>query len=170
MDPELIVSMRYFTAQEAAPQRSRLTERWVCTFSRFGCLVPFAGFTPRGRRWWIRWAVALVLYAYGVETIQTLRGLDARFSHRFMQIDQIAASLFSLVAIGQIAVARRRPARSASDPDHSSHLHAIYAVRPTCQTVDSCRGAWPLTMCVAAVLVATCCFHLAYKKLQRQSL
>jgi hypothetical protein len=36
--------------------------------------------------------------------------------------------------------------------------------------VDSCRGAWPLTMGVAAVLVATCCFHLAYKKLQRQSL
>lgn len=67
-----------------------------------GCLAQLAGFTPRGRRRWIGWAIGLTLYAYGVETVQTLRGLDPRFSHHFTPLDQVAGTVFGVVAIGLI--------------------------------------------------------------------
>jgi hypothetical protein len=65
--------------------------------------VPFAGFSPRGRRAW-RWAsVALALYSYGVENIQIYRGLDPRFTRAGSAMDNILGTLFGLVALGLIA-------------------------------------------------------------------
>jgi hypothetical protein len=65
--------------------------------------VPLAGFSPRGRKVW-RWSsIALALYAYAVENIQIYRGLDPRFTRIGSAVDNIAGTLFGLVALGLIA-------------------------------------------------------------------
>jgi hypothetical protein len=42
--------------------------------------LPVSGFTDTGRRLWRRWMVAMLIYAFGIETIQQFRGIDPRFS------------------------------------------------------------------------------------------
>lgn len=42
--------------------------------------LPSAGFTDRGRRLWRRWMIGLLIYSFGIETIQQFRGIDPRFS------------------------------------------------------------------------------------------
>ncbi len=42
--------------------------------------LPAAGFTDAGRRLWRRWMIAMLIYGFGIETIQQLRGIDPRFS------------------------------------------------------------------------------------------
>jgi hypothetical protein len=42
--------------------------------------LPMSGFTEGGRRLWRRWMVGLLIYAFGIETIQQFRGIDPRFS------------------------------------------------------------------------------------------
>jgi hypothetical protein len=67
-------------------------------------LVPSAGFTAKGRRRWIGWMIGIFTYSYALETIQTLRGLDPRFTRVGSIPDQIAGGLFALVAIGMIVM------------------------------------------------------------------
>ena len=62
-------------------------------------LVPLTGFSERGRKSWIAWTVALFLYGYTVETVQTFRGLDPRFSKFASPLDQILGLVFFLVAL-----------------------------------------------------------------------
>lgn len=65
-------------------------------------LVPEAGFSEKARRRWIAWTIGIFVYSYSLETIQTLRGLDPRFTRVGSPADQIAGGLFALVAIGMI--------------------------------------------------------------------
>jgi hypothetical protein len=46
-------------------------------------LVPWlnvSGFSETARRRWRTWMVGLLIYAFGIETIQQFRGIDPRFS------------------------------------------------------------------------------------------
>ncbi|MGH7563358.1 MAG: hypothetical protein ACREK5_02915 [Gemmatimonadota bacterium] len=56
--------------------------------------------TPRGRRVWGGFLIALTLYSYGIETLQAFRGLDPRFSRVAGPLDQAAGGLFFLAAVG----------------------------------------------------------------------
>jgi hypothetical protein len=67
-------------------------------------LYPSARFTPRGSRHWIGWTIALFLYGFLLETVQTFRGIDPRFSHVGSLLDGILGSVFGLVAIGFIVL------------------------------------------------------------------
>lgn len=67
-------------------------------------LVPSAGFSEKGRRRWVAWTIGLFTYSYALETIQTLRGLDPRFTRVGAVPDQIAGSLFALVATTMIVM------------------------------------------------------------------
>ncbi len=69
-----------------------------------GFFVPLAEFSGRGLRRWHAWTVGLIAYAYGLETIQTLRGLDPRFTKVGAPWDQILGGVFFLVALGIIAL------------------------------------------------------------------
>jgi hypothetical protein len=113
-----------------------------------GCLVPFAVFTPRGRRWWIQWGVALAIYAYGIETIQTLRGLDPRFSHHFKQLDVIAAALFVLVAAGQIVHFSVLALKLVLRRGEGSRGVVLLAIRYACLAVmvALAAGVWMMVM------------------------
>ena len=62
-------------------------------------LVPSAGFSEKGRRRWIGWMIGIFTYSYSVETIQTLRGLDPRFTRVGSPIDQILGGFFGMAAI-----------------------------------------------------------------------
>ena len=42
--------------------------------------LPASGFTDAGRRLWRRWMMTMLIYSFGIETIQQLRGIDPRFS------------------------------------------------------------------------------------------
>jgi hypothetical protein len=66
--------------------------------------VPSAGFSEKGRRRWIGWTIGLFAYSYALETIQTLRGLDPRFTRVGSVPDQIAGGLFALVATTMIVM------------------------------------------------------------------
>jgi hypothetical protein len=69
-----------------------------------GVLAPLARFSPAGERRWVAAGVAMTLYAYGVETIQQLRGLDPRFSHVAGPVDGLIGGLFALDSLGLIAM------------------------------------------------------------------
>jgi hypothetical protein len=84
-------------------------------------IVPTAGFSEKSRRRWTVWAAAIFAYSYSLETIQTLRGIDPRFTLVGGPIDRITGSIFALVAIGMIAtfvvLARRFFFRDRPDAD-----------------------------------------------------
>ena len=68
-------------------------------FLTLGFFVPLAGFTAQGLRRWSQWTVGLAIYAYGMETVQTLRGLDPRFTKVGPPIDRILGGVFFLAAL-----------------------------------------------------------------------
>ncbi|HUR00315.1 MAG TPA: hypothetical protein VM166_12745 [Gemmatimonadaceae bacterium] len=67
-------------------------------------LFPSSGLTPRGARRWIGWTIALFSYAIVLETVQTFRGLDPRFSRVGSPVDNILGGVFGLNAIGFIVL------------------------------------------------------------------
>lgn len=67
-------------------------------------LVPSAGFSEKGKKRWVRWNIALFTYDYIIETVQTFRGLDPRFSKHGTSWDQIAGGVFFLVALGTLVL------------------------------------------------------------------
>ena len=69
-----------------------------------GFFVPLAGFTTKGLRRWLAWSIGIFVYAYALETIQTLRGLDPRFTKVGTPMDRILGGLFFLAALGVIAL------------------------------------------------------------------
>ena len=69
-----------------------------------GFFVPLANFTAQGLRRWLGWSIAVIIYAYGLETIQTLRGLDPRFTEIGAPVDKILGGVFFLVALGVLAL------------------------------------------------------------------
>ena len=62
-------------------------------------LVPGVGWTRRGRRHWAGLMVGAMVYAYGIETVQAMRGLDPRFSRVAGPVDQALGGVFLLDAI-----------------------------------------------------------------------
>jgi len=69
-----------------------------------GFFLPLAQLTARGLRRWVAWSVGLAIWAYGTETIQTLRGLDPRFTKVGSPLDQILGGVFFLAAVGFIVM------------------------------------------------------------------
>ncbi len=67
-------------------------------------LAPSARFSPRGKRHWVGWNVALFTYGYTLETVQIFRGLDPRFSRHATSLDQILGGVFFLVALGTMVL------------------------------------------------------------------
>lgn len=66
--------------------------------------LPFAGLSTRSRRTWRGLTIAFALYAYLIETVQILRGLDPRFTRAGGAADQILGALLGLVAVGLIVL------------------------------------------------------------------
>jgi hypothetical protein len=62
-------------------------------------LAPGVGWPTSRRRRWTRLLIGLVLFSYGIETLQAFRGLDPRFSRVAGPLDQIAGGVFFLVAL-----------------------------------------------------------------------
>jgi hypothetical protein len=73
-------------------------------FLALGFFVPLAGFSAQGLRRWSQWTVGLAIYAYTTETLQTIRGLDPRFTKVGAPIDRILGGVFFLVALGVVAL------------------------------------------------------------------
>ena len=62
-------------------------------------LAPEAGFTERGQRRWGTALISTTLFAYGMETVQAVRGLDPRFSAVAGPIDQSLGGVFFADAV-----------------------------------------------------------------------
>ena len=73
-------------------------------FLTLGFFVPLAGFTAHALRRWSRWTIGIAIYAYSTETVQTLRGLDPRFTKVGAPLDRIAGGVFFFAALGVIAL------------------------------------------------------------------
>lgn len=61
--------------------------------------LPAAGFTDAARRLWRKWMIGLLIYAFGIETVQQLRGIDPRFSQA-EPASQIFGAIFFAAALG----------------------------------------------------------------------
>lgn len=84
-------------------------------------VLPLAPFTLRGRRRWVRWMVGLSLFSFGVETIQSLRGLDPRFSNIAGPIDLAIGGIFFGAAIAILVlflILMRSFFQPGAIPDH----------------------------------------------------
>ncbi len=66
--------------------------------------LPAAGLRREGRRNWLAVMAVSTTYAYAIESVQVLRGLDPRFSRVAGPVDQAAGGLFFLAACVIIAL------------------------------------------------------------------
>jgi hypothetical protein len=62
-------------------------------------LATEVGWTERGRRLWGGLLVVLLLYLFGIETVQAFRGLDPRFTVAGTSTDQLLGGVFFLAAL-----------------------------------------------------------------------
>jgi hypothetical protein len=96
-----------------------------------GFFVPLAQFSSPGLRRWLVPVVGFTLYGYAIETIQTLRGLDPRFTRAGGSADVIAGIVFGVLAIlliGAFVVLIVKLARRGTDgPDGLVLLAFRYA-------------------------------------------
>jgi hypothetical protein len=69
-----------------------------------GFIAPLAHFSASGERRWVGVSVGVALYAYALETVEQLRGLDPRFSRAAGPVDSLVGSTFVLVALGLIVM------------------------------------------------------------------
>jgi hypothetical protein len=67
-------------------------------------ILPLARFSRAGQRLWIGLSIGMTLYAYGMETIQQLRGVDPRFTHVGGPVDAVVGTVFGLDALGLIVM------------------------------------------------------------------
>jgi hypothetical protein len=76
-------------------------------------LIPWlpAVFGEAGRRRWRFWMTLLLIYAFGIETVQQLRGIDPRFSHA-EPVSQQFGALFFITAMGLMALSIAVAARA----------------------------------------------------------
>jgi hypothetical protein len=61
-------------------------------------LLPLAGFSPAGRRWWRRAFYVFAVYGLALESIQAFRGLDPRFTEEGSELDVVAGIVFGVTA------------------------------------------------------------------------
>jgi hypothetical protein len=84
-------------------------------------LLPLAGFSERGHKRWVGWAVGFTIFNFAMENVQSWRGLDPRFSNLAGPVDQILGAIFFLSALGVMVlfILLVWPFfRSAALPDH----------------------------------------------------
>ncbi|HJQ10378.1 MAG TPA: hypothetical protein VJ840_05035 [Gemmatimonadaceae bacterium] len=95
-------------------------------------LLPEAGFSERGKRRWIWWHVALLIYAFTIETVQIFRGVDPRFSKVAGPLSQILGLIFFLQALTILVLFLIMAVRffRARRPDADSPL--LLAIRYGC--------------------------------------
>ena len=110
---------------DAVPPEGSLTE--TATFNgslgifvlTLALLVPGVEWTRRGRRSWVRLMAGAMVYAYGIETVQAIRGLDPRFSRVAGPVDQALGGVFFLDAVfimGLFVVLAAKYFRASSAP------------------------------------------------------
>ena len=73
--------------------------------------LPVSGFSVAARRRWRLWMIGLALYAFGIETVQQLRGIDPRFS-RAEPGSQLFGLFFFMSALGIMTLAIALAARA----------------------------------------------------------
>lgn len=73
--------------------------------------LPASGFSDTARRRWRVWMIGLLLYAFGIETVQQFRGIDPRFSQAEPG-SQIFGGLFFMAALGITALSIALGARA----------------------------------------------------------
>lgn len=67
-------------------------------------LLPLAGYSSTGRRRWRRAYLVFVVYGLALESIQSFRGLDPRFSEAGGTIDVVAGIVFGVTAALNVVV------------------------------------------------------------------
>src|SRR6185503_8698505 len=74
-----------------------------------------AAFGETGRRRWRFWMTLLLVYAFGIETVQQLRGIDPRFSQA-EPASQLLGGLFFISALGIMSLSVALAARAFEMP------------------------------------------------------
>lgn len=90
--------------------------------------LPVSGFSEAARLRWRRWMAGLLIYAFGIETIQQFRGIDPRFSQA-EPASQIFGLLFFLSALGIMALAIALAARAFDMRTDGRHGLLVVAAR-----------------------------------------
>jgi len=67
-------------------------------------LAPLAGFSRRGGALWRGAVLGTTLYAYGIETVQTLRGFDPRFTRVGSAVDEYLGTSLGVGALFMIVI------------------------------------------------------------------
>jgi Domain of unknown function (DUF4281) len=93
-------------------------------------LVPWlpAAFGETGRCRWRFWMTLLLIYAFGIETVQQLRGIDPRFSQA-EPVSQLFGSLFFISALGIMALSIAVAARAFEMPTTGRRGLLVLAAR-----------------------------------------
>jgi hypothetical protein len=68
-------------------------------FITLALLVPLSGMTPSARRRWVHASAAVAVYFVLVETVQSVRGFDPRFTAAGTPLDQAAGAMFGVTAL-----------------------------------------------------------------------
>lgn len=93
-------------------------------------LIPWlpAAFGETGRRRWRFWMTLLLIYAFGIETVQQLRGIDPRFSQA-EPASQLFGMLFFISAMGIAALSIALAARAFEMPTTGRRGLLVLAAR-----------------------------------------
>ena len=107
-------------------------------------LLPSAGFSERGRRRWVAWTVVFFVYGYTVETVQTFRGLDPRFSKVGTPWDQMIGGIFFLTAVSLLVLFIIMALRFFRRPGLSVDSTVLLAIKYGCVTTLGAfaAGVW----------------------------
>ena len=87
-------------------------------------IVPLARYSATGQRLWVGLSIVMAMYAFGMETIQQLRGIDARFTHVGGPVDALVGAVFGLSSPPtatrdrSFCQARRTASWGAESPSH----------------------------------------------------
>jgi len=95
-------------------------------------LLPSAGFSDKGRRRWMWWQIATMVYSYPIETIQIFRGVDPRFSKVATPIEQILGLVFFLVALNVMVLFLIMAARFFRRDRADAGSPVLLAIRYAC--------------------------------------
>jgi hypothetical protein len=91
-------------------------------------LLPLAGMSAAGARRWRRWVIGIALFGYGMENVQSWRGLDPRFSQVAGPVDQMLGGVFFMQALGVLILFVALTGRFFRDdvlPDHPPLRRAL---------------------------------------------
>jgi hypothetical protein len=90
--------------------------------------LPVSGFSDAARRRWRGWMIGLLIYAFGIETIQQFRGIDPRFSQAEPG-SQIFGLFFFVSAMGIMSLSIALAARAFDAPTTGRRGLLVVAAR-----------------------------------------